>query len=278
MATYAVGDIQGCHRALLKLLETAGFGDRDVLWLTGDLVNRGPDSLAVLRFVRDLGERAVAVLGNHDLHLLAAAAAPDHRLRPKDTLAPVLAAPDGADLLDWLRHRPVLHHDAGLDFTMVHAGLPPDWSIAEARARARELEAALAGPGYPEYLRTMYGDEPRRWRDDLEGPARLRFITNVFTRMRYWHPDTGLWLGDKGPPGTQPEGVVPWFALPGRASRGARIVFGHWSTLQLHGPVSPAHQVHPLDTGCLWGGRLTALRLEDLTHFSIDCDPGCAVS
>lgn len=277
MSTYVVGDVQGCLEALRALLAQVGFGTGDRLWLTGDLVNRGPDSLGVLRFVQSLGERAVTVLGNHDLHLLAAARDPERHLKRKDTLGPILEAPDREELLRWLRHRPLLHRDTALGFTMVHAGLPPEWSVAEAAAHARELEAVLAGPGWGDYLETMYGDQPRRWRDDLEGEARLRFITNAFTRMRYWHPQEGLWMGDKGPPGTQPEGVLPWFAVPGRASSGEDIVFGHWSTLQLHGPVSPAHRVHPLDTGCLWGGRLTALRLEDRATFSLDCGPVCAV-
>ncbi|HWP94996.1 MAG TPA: symmetrical bis(5'-nucleosyl)-tetraphosphatase [Gammaproteobacteria bacterium] len=258
MAVYAIGDIQGCHDELRALLARLDFDpQRDRLWFTGDLVNRGPHSLAVLRFVKALGERAVTVLGNHDLHLLAVAAGA-RPLKARDTFGDVLAAPDREPLLEWLRHRPLLHHDESLGWTLVHAGLPPQWDLAQARACAAELEAVLRGPHWREFLHEMYGNEPDRWSDTLTGKARLRFIVNAFTRLRYCSADGRLDLATKLAPGSQPEGFMPWFEVPGRASAVLRIVFGHWSTL---GPVT-APNLLPLDTGCVWGGALTARRLD----------------
>ncbi len=272
MATYAVGDPQGCLEPLLRLLDQSGFDPaRDHLWCVGDLVNRGPASLEVLRYFHALGDRAVCVLGNHDLHLLAVAADVGERIRSKDTLAEVLRAPDRDVLLAWLRHRPLVHHDEALGFTLVHAGLPPQWDTAGALARAAELEAVLRGPDHRAYFAAMYGNTPHRWAEDLTGWERLRFITNCFTRMRYVDRDGSLELKSKGPPGTQPHGLVPWFEVPGRRSATTRVVFGHWSTLQLHTRVSPRHRVYPLDTGCVWGGPLTALRLDDEQWFAVDC-------
>jgi bis(5'-nucleosyl)-tetraphosphatase (symmetrical) len=270
MATYAIGDIQGCHRELLDLLDAIGFdAGRDRLWFTGDLVNRGPESLEVLRFVRGLDDRALVVLGNHDLHLLAAAAQPG-RLRPKDTLDGVLAAPDRDGLLEWLRRRPLFHGDAELGFVMVHAGLPPQWSTGEAAERAAEVEAALRGEAAAGFYAAMYGDGPSRWAPDLAGPERLRFITNCLTRLRYLSPQGDLSLDAKGPPGTQPSPLIPWYAVPGRRSAGDEILFGHWSTVHLGTETDFGRwRVHPLDTGCVWGGRLTALRLEDRRLFSV---------
>ena len=272
MATYAIGDPQGCYDPLQRLLESVAFDpSRDRLWCVGDLVNRGPASLEVLRFFYGLGERAVCVLGNHDLHLLAVAADVGERVRSRDTLGEVLLAPDRETLLAWLRHRPLIHHDPALGFTLVHAGLPPEWDIPRAVTSGAELEAALQGPDHREYFRSMYGNTPHRWSDDLANWERLRFITNCFTRMRYVAPDGSLELKAKGPPGTQPAGYAPWYEAPGRRSAGASIVFGHWSTLELHARVSPRHRVFPLDTGCVWGGTLTALRLEDERWFSVRC-------
>ena len=269
MATYAIGDVQGCADALFSLLEHIEFRpERDRLWLAGDLVNRGPRSLEVLRFVRGLGERAVTVLGNHDLHLLAAAAG----ARPpktRDTFGDVLGAPDRDALLGWLEGRPLLHHDEESGYAMVHAGLPPQWTLAEAGALAREVEEVLRGAEAGALLHDMYGDEPRCWSPVLRGAARHRFIINALTRIRYVSPDGGLEFRNAGPPGTQPPELVPWFEAPGRRSRGVRIVFGHWATLALHAPVDPVHRVHHLDTGCVWGGRLSALRLEDGRRFSV---------
>ncbi len=270
MATFAVGDVQGCHDELRRLLERMDFdAAEDRLWFTGDLVNRGPRSLATLRFVKSLGERAVCVLGNHDLHLLAVAAGTAERRR-SDTLDEVLAAPDRDELLDWLRQRPLLHHDAGLGYTLVHAGLPPQWDLAQASACARELETALRGETAVEFFRHMYGNEPRRWSADLRGAERLRFIVNCFTRLRYCSAEGELDLKAKGAPGSQPAGYLPWYAVPGRRSAGLHILFGHWSTL---GEVE-GHEVYNLDTGCVWGGRLTALRLDGDDSggwYSVDC-------
>lgn len=261
MSLYAIGDVQGCLDELRRLLDQLRFDPAaDRLWLTGDLVNRGPDSLGTLRFVRHLGDRAVTVLGNHDLHLLAVAAgaAP---LRPGDAgLQAVLDAPDREELLDWLRRRPLLHHDAGRKLTLIHAGLAPEWDLRLARKCAGELEQVLGGPNYAEFFRHMYGDQPRRWDADLAGWPRLRFIVNCFTRLRFCAPDGRLALEHKGAPTDQADKVLPWFALPQRRSRGQRILFGHWSTL---GRVEWApERVWGLDTGCVWGGSLSALRLD----------------
>lgn len=269
MAVYAIGDVQGCHDGLMRLLDRIRFdpGD-DYLWFCGDLVNRGPQSLAVLRHVRKLGERAVVVLGNHDLHLVAAAR--DRRaLRERDTLDEVLDAPDASDLVGWLRTRPLLHHDPALGYTMVHAGLAPQWDLALAERCAREVEAALAGDDADALLAAMYGDEPDRWSDELAGIDRLRFIINCFTRLRYVTADARLALEHKGPPGTQPDGVVPWFEHPDRRNGELHVIFGHWSTL---GSSPVGTRIYPLDTGCVWGGRLTALRLDaDGGWFSVAC-------
>ncbi|MGH8362321.1 MAG: symmetrical bis(5'-nucleosyl)-tetraphosphatase [Gammaproteobacteria bacterium] len=272
MAIFAIGDIQGCYDELQQLLTRIKFNPtEDRLWFTGDLVNRGPRSLDVLRFVKGLGERAVCVLGNHDLHLLALAVGVD-RHKSADTLDAVLAAPDRDELLDWLRHRPLLHHDATLGFTLVHAGLPPQWDLATAAECARELEHVLRGAEYKEFFRHMYGNEPRRWSSELTGMERLRFIVNCFSRLRYVSADGDLDLTSKGAPGTQPTGFMPWFEAPGRMSAEQHIVFGHWSTV---GEVK-GHNVYPLDTGCVWGGRLSALRLDGGDSggwYCVDC-PG----
>ncbi len=268
MAVYAIGDIQGCHDALLHLLEEIGFCDQDRLWFCGDLVNRGPQSLETLRFVRALGERAVTVLGNHDLHLLAVATGLE-RQRPADTLDAFLAADDREELIHWLRQQPLLHHDDGLGFTLVHAGISPQWNLAQARVHAHEVEAVLGGDDWLDFLRHMYGNEPRLWRADLDGWDRLRYIVNSFTRMRYCYEDGGLDMIEKGPVGSQPAELYPWYRMPGRPHEGLNIVFGHWSTLD------DPHLIglHPLDTGCLWGGSLTALRLDrnDPRRYAVNC-------
>lgn len=257
MPTYAIGDLQGCQPSLRELLEHIGFDpDRDRLWLVGDLVSRGPESLETLRFVRNLGKAAVCVLGNHDLHLLAIHAGV--RETRDRGLKAILKAPDGDALIDWLRRRPLLHHDPRLDATLVHAGVHPAWTLEEAQARAAELQEILAGPRWTAFLHRMYGNLPDRWDPGLRGWDRLRFICNSFTRMRYLHPDGRLNLADNGAPGTQPEGDLPWFDFPRRAMAGRRIVFGHWSTLGL----VQRPDLLALDTGCVWGGRLTAARLD----------------
>ena len=259
MAIYAVGDVQGCCDELERLLEAVAFApQRDRLWFVGDLVNRGPRSLDVLRLVRGLGEAAIVVLGNHALHLLAIARGAAH-LRPADRmLQPVLEAPDREQLLDWLQARPVLHHDAALGVTMLHAGLPPQWDVGLARRCAAELEAALRGNHSGRLFASMYGNRPDLWSDDLEGDDRLRFITNALTRLRVCDADGRLLLKHKGPPEKMPPGAVPWFRAPARRWAGARIVCGHWSAL---GYLDEGG-VLALDTGCVWGGTLTARRLD----------------
>lgn len=257
MTTYAIGDIQGCYHELRALLDRLKFDPaRDTLWLAGDLVNRGTHSLEVLRFAKGLGQHAVCVLGNHDLYLLAVSEG-NLKHYKSGSLEEVLRAPDRDELLQWLRRRPLMHHSAETGFSMIHAGLPPQWDIDTALRRAHEVEGVLRGPDFPELMRVMYGNKPDRWSENLEGTARLRFIINCFTRLRYCTPDGTLGLKEKGAPGTQSEGLLPWFEAPGRASAGERIVCGHWSTL---GFVN-RHNVWSLDTGCLWGGSLTAVRL-----------------
>lgn len=270
MAVYAIGDVQGCNDSLQRLLERIRFDPtEDRLWFCGDLVNRGPDSLGTLRFVRQLGEHAVTVLGNHDLHLIAAARNHGHRRR-QDTFDDILAAPDRDELVDWLLHQPLLHHDSSLGYTLVHAGLAPQWDLATANACAREVEGVLSGAHADELLADMYGNEPDLWSDELQGVARWRFIINCFTRLRYVDGDGRLSMKDKGAPGTQAAGLVPWFEHPGRRSKDLHVVFGHWSTLDRRG----GDGIYPLDTGCVWGGRLTALQLdEDGGWFYVGCKP-----
>jgi bis(5'-nucleosyl)-tetraphosphatase (symmetrical) len=258
MALYAIGDIQGCDSELGSLLKALKFSpDRDRVWFVGDLVNRGPDSLKVLRRVRSMGAAAGVTLGNHDLHLLAVAfgGAP---VRSDDTLADVLAAPDRDALLEWLIGRPLLLEDETLNVRMLHAGLAPQWDIATARTCARELEQALQSD--PErFFGRLYGDQPDSWDDALQGESRLRFIANCFTRLRYVDAGGRLMLRAKGSPKkAQTQSLIPWFEANGARWRGTRVVFGHWSTL---GFFSNA-DVTALDTGCVWGGSLTALQLD----------------
>ena len=258
MAVYAIGDIQGCHDELCALLETIRFDpQKDRLWFVGDLVNRGPKSLETLRLVKSLGEGAVTVLGNHDLHLLALASGND-RFQDSDDLNQVLQAPDRDELSHWLRHRPLLHHDEHLGFMLIHAGLPPQWDLATAQQCAREVETVLRGPAHGEFFQQMYGNKPNRWDPALEGMDRLRFITNCFTRLRFVTRKGKLKLKLKGPPGGQKAKFIPWFLHPHRLTRNQRIVFGHWSTLGYN----VAENTWALDTGCLWGGQLTALRID----------------
>jgi bis(5'-nucleosyl)-tetraphosphatase (symmetrical) len=265
MNTYAIGDLQGCYTPLVRLLDAIRFDPaRDRLWLVGDLVNRGPQSVEVLRFVKGLGDACVTVLGNHDLHLLALAEglAKPHR---GDTLDGVLAAPDRDELLDWLRHRPLVWREG--DCLLVHAGLLPAWTVADALRLAAEAEAVLRAPDYAHFLERMYGNEPRAWDASLTGIERLRVIVNAFTRLRYCSPAGEMEFHHKGAPGTQPPGWLPWFDVPGRMSRDATVVIGHWSTLGL---VNRPDLV-ALDTGCLWGGQLTAVRLGDRRVFQVAC-------
>jgi len=258
MALYAIGDVQGCDSELGALLGALKFSaDRDSLWFVGDLVNRGPDSLKVLRRIRALGDAATVTLGNHDLHLLAVAYG-GARLRSDDTLDEILTAPDRAMLLEWLQERPLLHEDASLNMCMVHAGLAPQWDLSVARDCAHELEKALRRN--PEKLfDRLYGDQPDLWEESLHGEERLRFIANCLTRLRYVDMEGRLALRAKGSPKkAQTKSLIPWFEARDARWRGPRVVFGHWSTL---GFFSNA-DVTGLDTGCVWGDRLTALRLD----------------
>ncbi|MBA4381358.1 MAG: diadenosine tetraphosphatase [Sideroxydans sp.] len=265
MAIYAVGDIQGCYAELCLLLEKIEFDPgRDRLWLVGDLVNRGPGSLQVLRLVKSIGDRAITVLGNHDLHLLAVAEGVAKPSR-SDTLDEILAAPDRDELLTWLRQQRLMHVEG--DAVMVHAGLLPQWSIKQASKLAREVESALRGDDYVKFLEHMYGNMPNLWDDELTGYKRLRVITNAFTRLRVCTPDGEMEYKFKGEVEKIPAGYVPWFEVPKRASQDVTVIFGHWSALGLK--VLP--KVIALDTGCLWGGTLTALRLEDRQLFQVEC-------
>ncbi|MGV3626908.1 MAG: symmetrical bis(5'-nucleosyl)-tetraphosphatase [Betaproteobacteria bacterium] len=266
MATYAIGDIQGCYDEMRRLLDSIGFDPvQDRLWLVGDLVNRGPQSPEVLRYLRGLGERAISVLGNHDLHLLVVAAGvrKPHR---GDTLDALLAAPDRDELLDWLRRQRLMHADAG--YAMVHAGLLPQWSIAQALALAREVEAALQGPDYGEFLNCMYGNSPAQWRDDLAGYDRLRVVVNAMTRLRLCTSAGVMDFTHKTGLADAPAGYLPWFDVPGRASSDTPVLFGHWAALGL----TLRSDVLGLDSGCVWGRRLTAVRLEDRRVFQCGCE------
>jgi bis(5'-nucleosyl)-tetraphosphatase (symmetrical) len=262
MPTYAIGDVQGCFDELQQLLERFAFDPhRDRLWFVGDLVNRGPRSLDTLRFVRNLQGRAVVVLGNHDLHLVSQHEGFE-RSRNDDTLADVLSAPDRSALVDWLRTRPMMHAEGG--YAMVHAGLLPQWSIAQAIALGREVELALAGPRYRAFLANMYGSEPDAWSDALSGWDRLRVIVNAMTRLRFCNGEGRMDFRAKGK--TAPPGYAPWFQF--RNDR-ETIVCGHWSALGLR----VDKKLAALDSGCVWGGQLTALRLEDGALFQVPC-PG----
>ena len=265
MATYAIGDLQGCFVELLALLEEVGFNaSRDRLWFVGDLVNRGPASLEVLRFVKGLGSAALTVLGNHDLHLVMLDGG--HGKRNKDdTLDPILVAPDRAELLAWLRSQPLMHVEE--EYAMVHAGLLPAWSVAQARELAREVEDALRSPDYPDFLAHMYGSLPAAWHKGLKGWDRLRVIVNAMTRMRFCTPDGVIEFRAKGPVEKAPPGNLPWFEVPGRKSADHTVVCGHWSALGLR----MDRHLLALDTGCLWGGSLTAVRLEDRRLFQHHC-------
>ncbi|MFA6014602.1 MAG: symmetrical bis(5'-nucleosyl)-tetraphosphatase [Gallionellaceae bacterium] len=265
MAIYAVGDIQGCFIEFQLLLEKIKFdAQHDKLWLVGDLVNRGPGSLAVLRLVKSLGESAITVLGNHDLHLLAVAQGIG-KLHPSDTLDEILAAPDREELLDWLRRQRLLHAEDS--YVLVHAGLLPQWSVKQAVRLAGEVEKQLRGKDYPAFFEHMYGNMPNQWGDDLGGYKRLRVITNAFTRMRICSPQGEMEFKFKGEVEKIPPGYVPWFEVPKHKYKKATIICGHWSALGLI--VTP--QLITLDTGCLWGGPLTAIRLEDRRIFQVAC-------
>jgi bis(5'-nucleosyl)-tetraphosphatase (symmetrical) len=259
MPTYAIGDVQGCFDELQRLLRDLGLRRDDRLWFVGDLVNRGPKSLDVLRWVKDLKDRAVVVPGNHDLHLVSQFEGFE-RARSDDTFADVLSAPDARELVDWLRTRPMMHVEGG--YAMVHAGLLPQWSIPKASSLANEVQAALAGRDYREFLRNMYGSQPDRWSESLSWWDRLRVIVNAMTRLRFCTPEGRMDFRAKGK--AAPPGHVPWFDL--RADQ-QTIVCGHWSALGL----KTRDKLAALDSGCVWGGKLTAMRLEDRALFQVPC-------
>ena len=265
LATYAIGDIQGCFDSFMRLLERCAFDPKhDRLWLVGDLVNRGPRSLETLRFVRDLGSAAITVLGNHDLSLLMAAEGFGKRGKG-DTFDEILAAPDRDELLGWLRHRPLCHVEN--QYCMVHAGLLPQWTASEARSLAAEVEAALTAADWREFMSQMWGSEPASWRNELEGWPRLRVIVNAMTRMRFCSPDGAMDFRFKGEVAKAPAGCMPWFQVPGRRSADSVLVTGHWSALGL----KVTTNLMALDSGCLWGGSLSAIRFEDRAIFQVDC-------
>lgn len=265
MSVYAIGDVQGCFAQLESLLDRIDFDSaRDRLWFVGDLVNRGPRSLEVLRFVKALGESAVSVLGNHDFHLLMVAHSFSKK-KERDTLDDVLAAPDHDELLSWLRGRPLMHVED--NDVLLHAGLLPAWSIAYARELAREVERALRAANYRDFLRVLYGDAPREWNDELSGHDRLRVIVNVLTRLRICDSDGRMKLDHKSEPRNAPAGYFPWFDAPRRASASARVICGHWASLGL----VRRQNLLALDTGCVWGRRLTAVRLSDRKMFAVRC-------
>jgi bis(5'-nucleosyl)-tetraphosphatase (symmetrical) len=265
MATFAIGDLQGCYRQFEQLLDLINFDrGQDRLWLVGDIVNRGSDSLEILRFVKGLTGAVTVVLGNHDLHLLMVAEG-CASLSPNDTIQDILSAPDREELLDWLRQQKLLHVDG--NYAMVHAGLLPSWSIAQASELAKAAEAAIQGEEFHEFCLHMYGDHPDHWDEALSGYTRLRVIINAMTRMRICTPDGKMYFKFKGVVEDIPDGYLPWFETPHRASREATIIFGHWSALGLR----LRNNLIALDTGCLWGGTLTAIRLDDRKVFQVSC-------
>ena len=269
MAVYAIGDVQGCYQSLRRLLDKIAFDEsKDELWFAGDLVNRGPESLNVLRFVRSLGDSARVVLGNHDLHMLAVADNIDS-IRKKDTFQDVLKAKDADELLEWLHACKLVHYDAEFDIAMVHAGLVPQWSVQDALKYAAEVEQVLQSEQRSEFFANMYGDKPSRWSDELMDWERLRFITNTLTRIRFCDAAGRKILSEKGEVGSQPEGFMPWFELQNRASWGQKVLFGHWAAL---GAGKHSGQAWSLDSGCVWGGSLTALRIDKgFEFFSVVC-------
>jgi len=274
MAIYAIGDLQGCYNDLLELLNKINFKpEKDKLWFVGDIVNRGPDSLNTLRFVKELGDSAQMVLGNHDLHLLAI----HQKIRTnKDVdLQKIIDAPDCNELMTWLRQQPLLHHDESTKFIMVHAGIYPYWSLDQAKQAANELENILSSEDHPEFFQNMYGNQPDHWQESLKSWERLRFICNSFTRMRYCHPDGKLDFTFNGAPGTQQNNLIPWFNIKNRLAADCKIVFGHWSTLgyfKEKNNLTLPDNIYATDTGCVWGGQLTALNINNPSEIiSIDC-------
>ena len=268
MATYVIGDIQGCFAELQKLLIEIQFdAKKDSLWFTGDLVNRGPHSLEVLRFIKALDDCQQTVLGNHDLHLLALAYGVSKQ-RASDTLTDILSAKDKIELIEWLRHRPLLHADHTNTYVMTHAGLAPFWTLSQAKSLAHEVETILQSDSPDFFLAHMYGNQPDHWQENLAGIERWRCITNYFTRMRLCYADGRLDLAYKGDLNRKPKDLIPWFDVSHRVNKEIKIIFGHWAALQGKADMP---NVYPLDTGCVWGNCLTAMRLEDQQKFSVKC-------
>ncbi|SNC63748.1 Bis(5'nucleosyl)-tetraphosphatase, ApaH [Marinobacter sp. es.048] len=266
MTDYAIGDIQGCYERLRDVLDKVNFSpSRDRLWVAGDLINRGPSSLATLRYIETLGDSAVVVLGNHDLHLLAVSLG-GHQTRRKDTLADILEAPDHDRLVNWLRQQNLCVHDPDRNLVMTHAGLPHIWTVSQAMARAQEVEAVIRGDAAEEYFTHMYGNQPERWDETLQGMDRWRVITNYFTRMRFIAEDGTLELAAKEAVDSAPEGFEPWFHFP-RADD-VRVVFGHWAALE---GKTGSDRFIGLDTGCVWGGALTMMNLDTGEKIHCDC-------
>jgi bis(5'-nucleosyl)-tetraphosphatase (symmetrical) len=264
---YAIGDIQGCYDPLQRLLDLIDFDEKvDRLWFVGDLVNRGPKSLAVLRFVHSLPLAPRITLGNHDLHLLGSLFGDEPWKGHDDTIQEVLQAPDSEELGHWLRKQSILYYSAEFNLVMTHAGIAPMWDLPKAMQLARELEEVLAGDNYQDFLSHMYGNKPDIWSDDLIGTDRLRMITNYFTRMRFCDAEGALNLSYKGTLAAAPADVYPWYAVPNRKELDVDIVFGHWAALMGQ---CPNPKIHAIDTGCLWGGQLTALRLQDKQRFAV---------
>ncbi len=267
MSTYAVGDIQGCLKPLQALLVHIQFDpNKDKLWVAGDMINRGPDSLKTLRFLYHLRKSLKVVLGNHDLHLLAVASG-KRSPAPSDTLKSILNASDRDILLEWIREQPLVHHDDKLDYTMVHAGIPPQWSIKKAVEYSREVEAVLQSNKIVKFLSKMYGNQPDTWNEKLTGIQRWRIITNYFTRMRFCSGEGKLELNTKSGSNDAPEGYLPWYEHTHRKTHNDKIIFGHWAALNGN---ADHKNVFAIDTGCVWGGKLTMMRLEDQKLFSAE--------
>lgn len=273
MATYAIGDVQGCLPELQRLLDKIRFdpsGDR--LWFCGDLVNRGGQSLETLRLIHELREQSIITLGNHDLSLLAIAQRrPEAQSKVNPELRAVLFADDAPVLMEWLRSQKLLHHDEQLNWTMVHAGLAPMWTLRQAQRSAQEIERELGGPRHPRLLKNLFGNRPAAWNSRLQGVERMRASINTLTRMRYCDIQGRIDFESKGIPGTQKPGMYPWFEVPGMRRRETRIVCGHWSALGRFAGLG----IHAIDTGCVWGGQLTALRLdtEEPQYITVDAEP-----
>ena len=278
MTTYAIGDIQGCYDELIALLDHIGFdAEHDHLWFVGDLVNRGPQSLETLRYLKSLGDRVTCVWGNHDLHLLAIAFGNDSKAHKGETLNAILSAPDREELLEWLRSQKLAHFDAELGYGMVHAGLSPEWTFDNALRYAAEVEVIIHSDSATDFFADMYGSKPNRWDASLTGMERHRYITNCFTRLRYCKMDGSFSMKEKlAPEQIDDKKLIPWFRHPQRQSTETRIVFGHWSTLGYRNE----NNTWSIDSGCLWGGQLTAIALEKdrPRPIFIDCKASCPVS